>query len=591
MTINNYLDDKFIFFLDDLSEEIRLGQELRKAVESSQSKEMIIPVLGIQGMGKSTFINALLGQAIMPVGGDETTCVPVEAVYSKEKYAEVYLKNGQKKNVECTMAALTKLVDNNYNPGNKLGVERIVVHLNSEILKTGITLVDLPGVGSLTEANEATTMHYLENIGCAIFMMQTNSTNSRMNGIFIKSLWSQFTKAIFIQNTFFNELPQDINDGAEWNKNQLRLIADSIGLPFDEKAYFICNVDKASKGIIHGEKGYVEESNIQTIINSLHSMAMTWIEDNQKILIGRIRFVTEKASNTLKSRLQEINLSFEDVKRKRKKNLQDFQEETYRIEDMISTIKKYIIEQKGEIYELTKGEVNKCIGQIRAHICDVIDSGNTDGERLAEAFKDEQEEAVKPFEETIINKILEVRRELTGKLNELGTVIMEEKLNPDMNSFDRDSSLKYEKGLEGLIDIGGAYAGWLAGSATAGAIGGSWGGPIGMAVGAAVGIAIGAAGHAIGNKVKDKRKAEAKDALDSVLDGLESSLKSSVKNKTDNYFGSIRSKTNAILNARQDEEDKLRAIINKPVDDSRKEEIDAQLDYIKLKLKELNDVK
>ena len=48
-----------------------------------QMKRFVVPVYGIQGTGKSTFLNALLFKTpTLPVDADETTCVPVEVTYA-----------------------------------------------------------------------------------------------------------------------------------------------------------------------------------------------------------------------------------------------------------------------------------------------------------------------------------------------------------------------------------------------------------------------------------------------------------------------------------------------------------------------------
>lgn len=47
------------------------------------SRRFVMPVAGVQGSGKSTLLNALaFERPVLPVDADETTCVPVEIVWS-----------------------------------------------------------------------------------------------------------------------------------------------------------------------------------------------------------------------------------------------------------------------------------------------------------------------------------------------------------------------------------------------------------------------------------------------------------------------------------------------------------------------------
>ena len=54
-----------------------LEERFRKSVADLDSDECVIPVLGTQGAGKSSFLNAVLfGDIVLPVDADETTCIP-----------------------------------------------------------------------------------------------------------------------------------------------------------------------------------------------------------------------------------------------------------------------------------------------------------------------------------------------------------------------------------------------------------------------------------------------------------------------------------------------------------------------------------
>ena len=65
------------------------------------------------------------------------------------------------------------------NPGNCKHVTRIVVRLASARMKSGVVLVDTPGVGSLATAGAAEAMAYLPRCDLGIILVDSASTLGR----------------------------------------------------------------------------------------------------------------------------------------------------------------------------------------------------------------------------------------------------------------------------------------------------------------------------------------------------------------------------------------------------------------------------
>ena len=110
-------DKRFIEIMNNYSEGENLGDLFSKIIENRKNNEIIIPVLGLQGMGKSTLINSILSENILPNDADETTCVPVEVKYGKDEKALVYFKDSKETIEAFTREDLNKYVSNEYNPG------------------------------------------------------------------------------------------------------------------------------------------------------------------------------------------------------------------------------------------------------------------------------------------------------------------------------------------------------------------------------------------------------------------------------------------------------------------------------------------
>ena len=155
-------DDRFNYLIDKYFNHEGQGEEYKEYfkhfIENLDKNELIMPVLGVQGAGKSSFLNAILmDDNVLPTDVDETTCVPVEVKFG-ENTDEAIIYFHDKPKEKINIKELEKYVHNDYNEANKLNVSKIIIFNDSEILKQGLVLVDLPGVGSLTPENQKTTL-------------------------------------------------------------------------------------------------------------------------------------------------------------------------------------------------------------------------------------------------------------------------------------------------------------------------------------------------------------------------------------------------------------------------------------------------
>ena len=169
MRLVKSFDQRMVDCLDRYSDtQESVGTNLLNAIRKSDQAEVIIPVLGMQGMGKSTLINGLLEENILPNDADETTCVPVEVKYGVNECAKVHFFDKEDVIIIHTREELNEYVDNNYNPANEKHVANIELFRMNPILKYGMVIVDLPGVGSLTKENEK----YSKNVSISRMRLQ-----------------------------------------------------------------------------------------------------------------------------------------------------------------------------------------------------------------------------------------------------------------------------------------------------------------------------------------------------------------------------------------------------------------------------------
>lgn len=587
MKIKEIFDQKLVEFLDRYSDtQEAVGTNLLHIIQNMDNAEVIIPVLGMQGMGKSTLINGLLKENILPNDADETTCVPVEVKFGANECAIVHFFDKDGTITVHTREELNEYVDNNYNPANEKHVARIELFRQNDMLKNGMVVVDLPGVGSLTKENENTTKRYVENLCSAIFVIPTVPTIRNKESLFIKSLWSQFSKAIFVQNDW-GETQEEISESMDFNNKVLRNIAKELHNPYDNDIILV-NAYNAISGALSNDQTMVNSSNIKALYDKIMQLSSNWETEREDVLASRLKLSLEFAKRNIQKRLSDIGKSREEVEAENQKKIECFNQGTIEISDKINALKSYLREQEDEVYFTGRDKSKECAKKIRASIYKVIDGGVYDGEHLSQAFADIQEEECKDLMNEIFNIFIDIKFEVENRFDEINQIKIEEEANLHSVEFYSDSAVKWENGIGRASTVGGAVVGFFGAKALLLAIGisnpASW---IVAGVGIAIAGILSLFGWGIKKMVQSDRAEKAKCQIAPKIDDIEKNLLDAITEKYSEFAAACNDTLDNILKSREEELKRLKKSLSIETDNSREDALRADLDYATNKQKEL----
>jgi GTP-binding protein EngB required for normal cell division len=119
--------------------------------------------------GKSTLINALVGDPVLPVG-----VIPVTAVVTVVRHGEarrVRVKTRAADWHDVPPAELASYVAEEQNPDNVKEVLAVEAYVPSPLLASGMCLVDTPGLGSVHASNTAATRDFVPHIDAALVVL------------------------------------------------------------------------------------------------------------------------------------------------------------------------------------------------------------------------------------------------------------------------------------------------------------------------------------------------------------------------------------------------------------------------------------
>lgn len=119
--------------------------------------------------GKSTLLNALVADSVLPTGIVPVTAVPTVMRYGANKHARVRFHAGEW--IDVPADDLRSYVSEEHNPENKKAVDTVEVFLPSPLLADGMCLVDTPGLGSTFAGNTAATHAFVPHVDAAIILV------------------------------------------------------------------------------------------------------------------------------------------------------------------------------------------------------------------------------------------------------------------------------------------------------------------------------------------------------------------------------------------------------------------------------------
>lgn len=154
--------------LRELAQHNELGEQAIAAATAQEAAmrdcELVIPVVGAFSSGKSTMLNTLLGQHLLPTAVKPETCIATELRYAEQPYLEAVGEDGGVARMEAEAYD-----DISRNAASWFYVR---LYLNSPQLRDiePLVLVDMPGFDSPLEQHNRAIIAYLLR-GCHYFLL------------------------------------------------------------------------------------------------------------------------------------------------------------------------------------------------------------------------------------------------------------------------------------------------------------------------------------------------------------------------------------------------------------------------------------
>lgn len=200
-TLQDFAAENALHRLADLAEE--LGSEGVKDEAASLSQRVTegrfyLACLGQFKRGKSTLLNALVGDRILPTGVLPLTTVPTVVRFGRDRRARARFQGGTW--TDIPPEHLPEYVTEELNPENNKGVIAVEVFCPSALLSQGMCLVDTPGLGSVFAGNTAATQAFIPHIDAALVVVGADPPIAGEELALVREIGRQVTNLIVVLN-------------------------------------------------------------------------------------------------------------------------------------------------------------------------------------------------------------------------------------------------------------------------------------------------------------------------------------------------------------------------------------------------------
>ena len=133
----------------------QLRAPLEGLLERLETNDFEITVYGRTNSGKSSLLNFLLGQEVLPVGATPVTAFPVRLVFGSQAWGFAEFADAIPE--KFALGRLAEFAAEHYNPANARHLVGLRVEIPATRLKGGIAIVDMPGFDASIDSESAAT--------------------------------------------------------------------------------------------------------------------------------------------------------------------------------------------------------------------------------------------------------------------------------------------------------------------------------------------------------------------------------------------------------------------------------------------------
>ena len=377
-----------------------------------------LAVLGQVKRGKSTLLNALLGEDVLPTAVVPLTAIPTFIQHGPERSLRVrYLDNRpdtvmKGEPLKWLQSQLSGFVSEDNNPKNEKGVREVEITHPAEILRN-VVLIDTPGIGSTYRHNTEVTMNFLPQCDAALFLVSADPPITEVEVGFLKEISGRVARLFFVLNKVDYLTDEEREQALAFYR---KVLTRDAGID-PENRIFAVSARKALLAKEARDPRLWEESGLAEVAD--HLIAFLAREKNQVLQDA----IGKKACDILGNAVLQINLEMRALElplEELEKRLALFDEKIAETERQRLHAQDILLGDRKRMYDIVEAHVKDLRVPFRERLTRITDDAITASPQSPEATAQQALSEVIPrwFEHELGTITTMTEREMAARLKE-----------------------------------------------------------------------------------------------------------------------------------------------------------------------------
>jgi len=322
--------------INDRPELLRHAKRVSETLEEFD-RPLLITVVGEFNVGKSTFINALIGEAVAPMDVIPSTATINHLKYGEKKGLRIFFRDGKVDEAEIDeLERFAKETTDEADRELLRQVDHVEILYPLESLKQ-INIVDTPGLNAVIKEHQQTTESFIEKSDAAIWLFRADAAGKESERTRLEFMRRYHKKTVGVVNQI--DLIEDDDEVGivldKLRKGFVDYLTDVIGVSAKAalEAKGEADPEKANRKLqwsrfsdlerliqnrLAAYSRQIKEQATIGKVQFVHDLVVEEREGVQKELAGRVEEI-----RAINERVQDFQKRFEVLVRKRKQSFQE----------------------------------------------------------------------------------------------------------------------------------------------------------------------------------------------------------------------------------------------------------------------------